>query len=100
METKTFETAEKKERVILVAVATSDNDDTVQSLDELEELVQTAGAETVAKVIQNRERIHPGTYIGKGKLKKSRDLYTAWEWIRLFVMMNCHRHRTITWKKH
>lgn len=70
METKTFETAEKKERVILVAVATSDNDDTVQSLDELEELVQTAGAETVAKVIQNRERIHPGTYIGKGKIEE------------------------------
>ncbi|MCI8750303.1 MAG: GTPase HflX [Lachnospiraceae bacterium] len=74
METKTFETAEKKERVILVAVATSDNDDTVQSLDELEELVQTAGAETVAKVIQNRERIHPGTYIGKGKIEEIQGL--------------------------
>ncbi len=74
METKAFETAEKKERVILVAVATSDNDDTVQSLDELEELVQTAGAETVAKVIQNRERIHPGTYIGKGKIEEIQGL--------------------------
>ncbi len=74
METKTFETAEKKERVILVAVATSDNDDTVQSLDELEELVQTAGAETVAKVIQKRERIHPGTYIGKGKIEEIQGL--------------------------
>lgn len=74
METKTFETAAKKERVILVAVATSDNDDTVQSLDELEELVQTAGAETVAKVIQNRERIHPGTYIGKGKIEEIQGL--------------------------
>jgi len=74
LETKTFETAEKKERVILVAVATSDNDDTVQSLDELEELVQTAGAETVAKVIQNRERIHPGTYIGKGKIEEIQGL--------------------------
>ena len=74
METKTFETAEKKERVILVAVATSDNDDTVQSLDELEELVQTAGAETVAKVIQNRECRHPGTYIGKGKIEEIQGL--------------------------
>lgn len=74
METRTFETAEKKERVILVAVATSDNDDTVQSLDELEELVKTAGAETVAKVIQNRERIHPGTYIGKGKIEEIKGL--------------------------
>jgi len=79
LETKTFETAEKKERVILVAVATSDNDDTVQSLDELEELVQTAGAETVAKVIQNRERIHPGTYIGKGKIEEIQGLIYSLE---------------------
>lgn len=46
----------------------------MQSLDELEELVQTAGAETVAKVIQNRERIHPGTYIGKGKIEEIQGL--------------------------
>ena len=38
------------------------------SLDELEELAQTAGAETVGRIIQNREQIHPGTYVGKGKL--------------------------------
>lgn len=49
-----FETEEQKERIILVAVATADGDDTEQSLDELEELGQTAGAVTVAKVIQNR----------------------------------------------
>lgn len=79
METKIFETAEKKERVILVAVATSDNDDTLQSLDELEELVETAGAETVAKVIQNRERIHPGTYIGKGKIEEIQGLIYSLE---------------------
>ena len=57
MENSTFETAEKEERLILVAVATSDGDDTVQSLDELEELGQTAGAVTVAKVVQNREKV-------------------------------------------
>jgi len=74
LEIKTFDTAEKKERVILVAVATSDNDDTVQSLNELDELVQTAGAETAAKVIQNREKIHPGTYIGKGKIEEVQEL--------------------------
>lgn len=79
METKIFETAEKKERVILVAVATSDNDDTLQSLDELEELVETAGAETVAKVIQNREMIHPGTYIGKGKIEEIQGLIYSLE---------------------
>ena len=74
LENSTFETAEKEERLILVAVATSDGDDTVQSLDELEELGQTAGAVTVAKVVQNREKVHPGTYIGKGKIEEVRRL--------------------------
>lgn len=74
LETKTFDTAEKKEKIILVAVATSDGDDTEQSLIELEELGQTAGAETVAKVIQNREKLHPATYIGKGKIEEVKKL--------------------------
>ena len=56
------------ERVILVGVSTSDHDDTEKSLDELEELAQTAGAVTVGRVIQNLDQIHPGTYVGKGKL--------------------------------
>ena len=58
-----YEFNEIKERVILVGVQTQEGDDTASSLDELEELAGTAGAETVAKVIQNREAIHPGTYI-------------------------------------
>ncbi len=74
LENNTFETAEKEERLILVAVVTSDGDETIQSLDELEELGQTAGAVTVAKVVQNREKVHPGTYIGKGKIEEVRNL--------------------------
>jgi len=74
LEKNIFETAEKEERLILVAVATSDGDDTIQSLDELEELGQTAGAVTVGKVVQNREKVHPGTYIGKGKIEEVRSL--------------------------
>lgn len=69
-----YETEEKKERIILVGVSTADGDDMEQSLEELEELGQTAGAVTVAKVIQNRERIHPGTYVGKGKIEELRKL--------------------------
>ncbi|BCN30130.1 GTPase HflX [Anaeromicropila herbilytica] len=65
---------EKEERVILVSVATSDGDDTVSSLNELEELVKTAGATTVAKIIQNRETVHQGTYIGKGKIEEVKQL--------------------------
>ena len=65
-----YDMKEQEERVVLVAVATSEGDDTKESLDELEELAKTAGAVTVAKVIQNRESVHPGTYIGKGKIEE------------------------------
>lgn len=68
---------ELEERVILIAVSTSDEDDTKESLDELEELAETAGAVTVDKIIQNRERIHPGTYLGKGKIEEVRE--RVWE---------------------
>ncbi len=74
MEEKLYDTSEQKERIIVVGVATSENDDTDKSLDELIELGQTAGVETVAKVIQNREKVHPGTYIGKGKIEEVREL--------------------------
>lgn len=69
-----YEMKEQQERFVLVGVAVSDDDDTAQSLDELEELCETAGAITVGKVIQNRENIHPGTYIGKGKMEEVREL--------------------------
>ena len=68
---------ELEERVILVAVSTSDGDDTEQSVHELGELVKTAGAVTVGRLIQNREKIHPGTYLGKGKIEELREL--VWE---------------------
>ncbi len=69
-----YEIKEKEERLILVGVSVSDGDDTADSLDELEELAKTAGAETVMKVIQNRESAHPGTYIGKGKIEEVKEL--------------------------
>ena len=72
-----IELKEQEERVILVAVSTDDNDDTVHSVEELSELVSTAGAVTVGTVIQNRENIHPGTYVGKGKIEEIREM--AWE---------------------
>jgi len=68
---------ETKERVLLFAVSLGENDDTEKSLDELEELVETAGALTVGRMIQNREKIHPGTYLGKGKIEELKEL--LWE---------------------
>lgn len=72
-----YDLKETKERVILAGVQADDNEDTEKSLDELEELAQTAGAETVGRIIQNREQIHPGTYVGKGKLDEIKNL--LWE---------------------
>ena len=72
-----YDLKETKERVILVGVQADDNEDTEKSLYELEELAQTAVAETVGRIIQNREQIHPGTYVGKGKLDEIKNL--LWE---------------------
>lgn len=63
-----YENEEVKEKVILVGVRINEGDDTDVSMLELDELVRTAGAETVATVVQNREAMHPGTYIGTGKI--------------------------------
>ncbi len=62
------------ENFILIGVSTNDNDDAEASLLELRELVKTAGAITAGIVIQNREKIHPGTYIGKGKIEEVKEL--------------------------
>ena len=69
---KTYEIKEEEEKVILVGVATHNNDDTMESLLELKDLVKTAGAATLEMVVQNRESIHPGTYVGKGKIEELR----------------------------
>lgn len=65
---------ELKERVILIGVSTENLCETEESLEELEELAKTASAETVGKVIQNREAIHQKTYIGKGKIEEVAEL--------------------------
>lgn len=72
-----YETAEKRERVILVGVSLADSDDAEQSLDELEELARTAGAQCVGRVLQKREQMHPATYLGRGKTGELKDL--IWE---------------------
>ena len=71
-----IEIGDVKERVILLAVETG-AEDAAAALDELEELVDTAGAVAVDRVIQNREKIHPGTYLGKGKIDEVKE--RIWE---------------------
>ncbi|MGN0290286.1 MAG: GTPase HflX [Lachnospiraceae bacterium] len=65
-----YEVEKETERVILVGVSEQDGDDAEDSVKELEELVHTAGAEVVGSLIQKRERIHPGTYVGTGKVRE------------------------------
>ena len=57
---------EIQERVVLVGVSQQEGDDAKDSLDELAELAQTAGAQVVGTVLQSRESIHQGTYVGSG----------------------------------
>lgn len=66
-----------QERVILVAAETGGEYSAEQSLEELAELAKTAGAEVAGTLIQCRETIHPGTYIGKGKLTELKEI--LWE---------------------
>lgn len=64
----------EKEFVILVGVQEPDNEDITESIDELGELADTAGAIVVGRLVQKREKIHPGTYIGKGKIEELKEL--------------------------
>lgn len=73
------ENSDAPEKVILVGISTWDGDDTADSLNELGELARTAGAETVGVVIQNRERMDPATYVGKGKAEEIRGLIDSTE---------------------
>ena len=67
----TYETKEIVEKVILLGVDVGD--DTKESMKELAELVDTAGATVLDSIMQSRERMHPGTYIGKGKIEEVKD---------------------------
>ncbi len=65
---------DREERVILIGVSRQEGDDTEDSIEELAELVQTAGAQVVGTSIQSRDSIHPGTYVGTGKLEEIRQM--------------------------
>ena len=70
----TSEIRMEPEKVVLVAVSEKGHTDIVEeSLNELAELAKTAGAITVDKIIQARESVHPGTYVGKGKIEEIKD---------------------------
>lgn len=71
---ETIKIEEVEEKVILVGVSEQDGDDAENSVEELKELVKTAGAAVVGNLIQKREKIHPGTYVGTGKVAEIEEL--------------------------
>jgi len=62
-----YDTAEQREKFVLIAVEKSGTDSET-NLNELSLLCDTAGAVEVGRVIQKRDAIHSGHYLGKGKL--------------------------------
>lgn len=71
-----FENEEKPQRAILAAADCGEWDAEV-SINELEELAKSAGAEVVAKVIQQRAEYDRATVIGRGKLEEIKELAEA-----------------------
>jgi len=61
-----------KERTMLVAINLKDVSKHLvdEHISELEELADTAGADTIFKIIQSRNRFDPAYYIGKGKAEE------------------------------
>jgi len=77
--TDTLISREGREKLVLVGVALDGVhvDDIEASLDELSQLVDTAGADEVARVVQRRDRPDPATYVGKGKVEELREVSLA-----------------------
>jgi len=61
-----------RERILLVGVVLpgADPEIVAANLDELALLVDTAGADVVARVVQRRDRPDPATYVGRGKVEE------------------------------
>ncbi|MFD1389362.1 GTPase HflX [Oceanobacillus oncorhynchi subsp. oncorhynchi] len=77
------------ENVLVIAVNQSERSERQfqSSLDELVSLCKTAGGQVQGVITQNRERIHPATYIGEGKLQEVAQIVRAEE-INLVVANN------------
>ena len=74
-------TEKKKERAVLAGLSAASMDEhersTDISMDELAALVETAGGEAVAMLIQNRPTPDPRSFIGDGKVRELKELIEA-----------------------
>ncbi len=69
-----YNTDEIIEKIILISVDPDDGQDIDANLDELEELIKTAGAVVVGRMIQKKESVDKATYIGSGKTQELKEL--------------------------
>ncbi|MCM1272168.1 MAG: GTPase HflX [Clostridium sp.] len=69
-----YNTDKEMEKVILIAVDLDKGEDIDANLDELEDLVKTAGAVVVGRLIQKKEAVDKATYIGSGKTEELKAL--------------------------
>lgn len=67
-----YENKHEPEKAVLIAVDTGEYDCDI-SLDELEELAETAGAEVVGRMSQKRDKPDSGTFLGSGRLEELGD---------------------------
>jgi GTP-binding protein HflX len=65
---RTETTARAKQRAYLIAALETGDD-----LSELHELLRTAGVAVVGQAVQHRDKPHPNTYLGPGKLLEVKD---------------------------
>ena len=65
-----------REKIVLVGVTLPprSTEDTEAGLDELSQLVDTAGAEEVGRVVQKRRAPDPPTFVGKGKAAELQEI--------------------------
>lgn len=69
-----FDTDEIIEKVIIFCADTDNGENVEDNLDELEELLKTAGAIVVGRMVQNKDSIDNATYIGSGKVLELKEL--------------------------
>lgn len=70
------QTKKQPERLILVAAQKKqyNEQEAWESLDELQELVHTAGGVVITKILQRVDHIHSGFYVGTGKAEEIKQL--------------------------
>lgn len=73
-----YETKTRVQRFVLVGVSAGAREEKADaSLDELADLLETAGGEEAGRVLQNLEQAHPKTYVGSGKVQEIKTMLSA-----------------------